>query len=261
MVAVAGGFLAWGAVFPTAAFFGRLPSECLGVTPELWNVPKFFVAMGMMLKLLEDKSQLVEEAHAREHAENLLLQKMSQISSRLLSSRDPFALCGDITRCDHQRQQLQARGAVYPRRRRTTLAGERQRRLAGGDQPPGRVARKGDLGQLPGAARSGMRVGNSSVIWIPGNWRGGAACARKRLPIVLCAHPADVAARRSGGRTVARERSRSVTELDRGRNCQAGNDGGRSCRDDGKHAAAQTVGAHGETWRRWGSWWRAWLTN
>ena len=95
VVAVAGGFFAWGAVFPMAALVGRFFPDA-GVTPELWNVPKFFVAIGMVLNLLEDKSRLVEEAHAREHAENQLLQKTSQISSRLLASRDPFALCGEI---------------------------------------------------------------------------------------------------------------------------------------------------------------------
>ena len=95
VVAVAGGFLAWGAVFPMAELVGRFFPDS-GVTPELWNVPKFFVAIGMVLNLLEDKSRLVEEAHAREHAENLLLQKTSQISSRLLASRDPYALCGEI---------------------------------------------------------------------------------------------------------------------------------------------------------------------
>ncbi len=96
VVAVAGGFLAWGAVFPMAALIARFFPN-VGVTPELWNVPKFFVAMGMVLNLLEDKSRQVEEAHAREHAENLLLQKTSQISSRLLASRDPYMLCSDIT--------------------------------------------------------------------------------------------------------------------------------------------------------------------
>ncbi len=95
VVVVAGGFLAWGAVFPVAtALEHYLPH--LQVNPELWNVPKFFVAMGMILKLLEDKSNQVEKARAREHAENLLLQKMSQISSRLLTSRDPASVCGEI---------------------------------------------------------------------------------------------------------------------------------------------------------------------
>ena len=48
------GLIAWSAVFPSATF-----CQHLGITsrisPEFWNVPKYFVAFGMMLILLEEE--------------------------------------------------------------------------------------------------------------------------------------------------------------------------------------------------------------
>ena len=34
----------------------------LKINPELWNTPKFFVAFGMILTLLEDKSEFLRSA-------------------------------------------------------------------------------------------------------------------------------------------------------------------------------------------------------
>lgn len=95
VIAVSGGFLAWGAVFPVGALFDHyLPK--LQMNPELWNVPKYFVAFGMVLTLLEDKSRIIEQSSTREHAENLLLQRLSHITSRLLAGKDPAALCKEV---------------------------------------------------------------------------------------------------------------------------------------------------------------------
>jgi two-component system NtrC family sensor kinase len=95
VVAVAGGFVAWGAVFPVGALVQHF-YPALVVNGELWNVPKFFVAIGMVLTALEDQSLLVEHARARERAENLMLHRLSQISSRLIAGRDPATLCEEI---------------------------------------------------------------------------------------------------------------------------------------------------------------------
>ena len=95
VAAVAGGFVAWGAVFPVGALVQHF-YPALVVNGELWNVPKFFVAIGMVLTALEDQSLLVEHARARERAENLMLHRLSQISSRLIAGRDPSTLCGEI---------------------------------------------------------------------------------------------------------------------------------------------------------------------
>lgn len=96
VIVVSAGFLCWGAVFPVATALSVYMPK-LQVNPELWNVPKFFVAFGMVLALLEDKSYIIGQAHERERAENRLLQSLSQISSRLLAGKDPAALCQEIT--------------------------------------------------------------------------------------------------------------------------------------------------------------------
>jgi two-component system, NtrC family, sensor kinase len=96
VIAVSGGFLCWGAVFPCGALMDHfLPA--LKVNPELWNVPKFFVAFGMVLALIEDKSRIIEDARLREHSENRLMQRLSEVTSRLLAGKDPAELCEEIT--------------------------------------------------------------------------------------------------------------------------------------------------------------------
>ena len=94
--AVVVGYVAWGAVFPIATAMQHY-FPALNVNPELWNVPKFFVAIGMVLTLVEDQSLLLGLANARSNKENLLLQRLSQISSRLISGREPTTVCNEIT--------------------------------------------------------------------------------------------------------------------------------------------------------------------
>ena len=96
VITVTGGFVAWGAVFPAGALLAHYAPK-LQVNPELWNVPKFFVAFGMILALIEDKSGVIERANERERAANRLLLQLSQITSRLLAGSDPADLCGEIT--------------------------------------------------------------------------------------------------------------------------------------------------------------------
>ena len=96
VITVTGGFVAWGAVFPAGALLAHYTPK-LQVNAELWNVPKFFVAFGMILALIEDKSGVIERANERERAANRLLLQLSQITSRLLAGSDPADLCGEIT--------------------------------------------------------------------------------------------------------------------------------------------------------------------
>ncbi|MFY9805508.1 MAG: ATP-binding protein [Candidatus Acidiferrales bacterium] len=96
VLAVAGGFLAWGAVFPTGALLDHIAPKLL-LNPELWNVPKFFVAFGMILTLIEDKSRVIEQSRERERAANKLLVQISQITSRLLAGSDPASLASEVT--------------------------------------------------------------------------------------------------------------------------------------------------------------------
>ena len=48
------GFIAWGSVFPIGMFL-QLNSPSTIVESETWNIPKYFVAVGMILTLLEDQ--------------------------------------------------------------------------------------------------------------------------------------------------------------------------------------------------------------
>jgi diguanylate cyclase (GGDEF)-like protein len=48
------GFITWGAVFPISMFL-QLYSRSTIVESETWNIPKYFVAVGMILTLLEDQ--------------------------------------------------------------------------------------------------------------------------------------------------------------------------------------------------------------
>ena len=95
VVTSAGGFLLWGAVFP----LGRLLdvwAPTLKINPELWNTPKFFVAFGMILTLLEDKSEFLRSAGRREQKLNHQLQKFAGITSRLLTGVEVNSVCNEI---------------------------------------------------------------------------------------------------------------------------------------------------------------------
>jgi two-component system, NtrC family, sensor kinase len=94
VIAVAAGFVAWGAIYPLGlVFYSLAPNKPVHL--DFWNLPRFLVALGMVLTLLEDKSVAIEEARARAEAESLFLQRLSQITSRLLAGNDPAALCGE----------------------------------------------------------------------------------------------------------------------------------------------------------------------
>lgn len=95
VVTSAGGFLLWGAVFPVGQMMSTWAPN-LKVNPELWNTPKFFVAFGMILTLLEDKSEFLRSAGRREQKLNHQLQKFAGITSRLLSGVDVNSVCNEI---------------------------------------------------------------------------------------------------------------------------------------------------------------------
>lgn len=95
VVTSAGGFLLWGAVFPVGQMMDVWAPN-LKINPELWNTPKFFVAFGMILTLLEDKSEFLRSAGRREQKLNRQLQKFSSITSRLLSGVEINSVCGEM---------------------------------------------------------------------------------------------------------------------------------------------------------------------
>jgi len=84
ILTVAAGFFCWGAVFPVAMALARF-APTLNVPPELWNTPKMFVAFGMILAIVEDKSESIEVMQRKERTLNRELERFSAITSRLLS--------------------------------------------------------------------------------------------------------------------------------------------------------------------------------
>jgi len=95
VVTSAGGFLLWGAVFPLG-YFVAVHFPDLKLNPELWNTPKFFVAFGMILTLLEDKSHFLAAAQRRERNANEQMQRFAGVTSRLLSGVDPLLAAQEI---------------------------------------------------------------------------------------------------------------------------------------------------------------------
>jgi len=89
------GFLTWGAVFPVGMLIDHF-APGVNVPPELWNVPKMFVAFGMILAMVEDKSESIEAMQHKERALNRQLERFSAITSQLLSGVDVDLLCAEI---------------------------------------------------------------------------------------------------------------------------------------------------------------------
>jgi two-component system, NtrC family, sensor kinase len=95
VIASASGFLLWGASFTLQSLVPVWPA--LHFSQELWNTPRFLVVLGMMLTLLEDKSEFLKSARARESEINRQLQRFAGITSGLLTGVDVNSLCQEIT--------------------------------------------------------------------------------------------------------------------------------------------------------------------
>lgn len=92
---ITGGFFCWGAVFPIGLLIDRLAPNA-NIPGELWNTPKLFVAFGMILAVVEDKSESMARMQARTAALSLQLQRFSAITSRLLNGTGADSLCPEI---------------------------------------------------------------------------------------------------------------------------------------------------------------------
>jgi signal transduction histidine kinase len=95
VVTMVGGFLCWGAVFPVGMLLDQFAPN-LHVPAELWNTPKLFVAFGMILAMVEDKSESIELMQRKERALNDQLERFSAITSQLLGGAAVDQLCGEI---------------------------------------------------------------------------------------------------------------------------------------------------------------------
>ncbi len=90
------GFIGWAAISPLGHFAHYLP-----MGPELqsnlWNLPKFVVAIGMIVTLLEDERIVVEEARERERLMSQQMRRFADLTSHLFSGADVSEVCAQIT--------------------------------------------------------------------------------------------------------------------------------------------------------------------
>lgn len=89
------GFFCWGAVFPIIFLASRMAPHLL-LPAAIWDTPELFVAFGMILAVVEDKSHAIRGMENREAALNRQLQRFSAIAARLLSTADPETICPEI---------------------------------------------------------------------------------------------------------------------------------------------------------------------
>ena len=102
-VTVVFGLLAWAAVFPAAEFCNHL-GIIARISPEFWNVPKYFVAFGMILILLEE--EILAANHQANHDRLTALPNRSWLEDELRSTLQTASergtqvalLCLDIDR-------------------------------------------------------------------------------------------------------------------------------------------------------------------
>jgi two-component system, NtrC family, sensor kinase len=95
MLTIAGGFFCWGAVFPLGLLIDRLAPNLI-IPGELWNTPKFFVAFGMILAVVEDKSESIAGMQHKAAELNRQLERFSALTSQLLGGGRPDTVCPAI---------------------------------------------------------------------------------------------------------------------------------------------------------------------
>jgi two-component system, NtrC family, sensor kinase len=95
VVTISIGFFCWGAVFPILYITGRLAPHLI-IPSAYWDTPKLFVAFGMILAVVEDKSHAIAGMQRRAARINCQLERFSAITTRLLESAAPEAICQEI---------------------------------------------------------------------------------------------------------------------------------------------------------------------
>jgi signal transduction histidine kinase len=95
VLTIAIGFFCWGAVFPILYITGRLAPHLI-IPSAYWDTPKLFVAFGMILAVVEDKSHAIAGMQRRAARLNRQLEGFSAITTRLLDSPAPDAICPEV---------------------------------------------------------------------------------------------------------------------------------------------------------------------
>ena len=158
------GFVLWGMVFPVSHWvFLHAPN--LKISPELWNTPKFFVAFGMILTLLEEKSGVLQSAIEREHKVNQQMQKFAGITSRLLTGVDVSSLSYEIATAIVQTSTFRRASIVLSTDGRTLyLAGYAGMEEAAVEQIKENCARRWQMEDMEELFRMGTRLGGASRL-------------------------------------------------------------------------------------------------
>jgi signal transduction histidine kinase len=162
VVTAAAGFLLWGLVFPVS-FLQQHEWPNLVLNPELWNVPKYFVAFAMILTLLEEKSRVLEEARMREHAANLQLQRFAGVTSQLVSGVDVQSFCDKIAAAISETSNFQRAGILLCNDDRSLYVAGCHGASEKDTDKLKMLCASWDLHKLAGLCAVGERIGLSSV--------------------------------------------------------------------------------------------------
>jgi two-component system, NtrC family, sensor kinase len=95
ILTIAGGFFSWGASFPIRVLADRFTPHLI-IPAELWHTPKLLVALGMILAVVEDKSESIARMQHKAEGLNRQLERFSAITSRLLSGAELDTICPEI---------------------------------------------------------------------------------------------------------------------------------------------------------------------
>jgi len=95
VLTIAAGFITWGAAFPIGLLIDRL-TPSLRIPGELWNAPQLFVAFGMILAVVEDKSESIAGMQHKADRLDRRLARFSAITSRLLGGAELNTICPAI---------------------------------------------------------------------------------------------------------------------------------------------------------------------
>ena len=183
-IAVSAGFLCWGAVFPIGALVDYLLPK-LQINPEIWNVPKFFVAFGMILAVLEQKSRIVEESSAREHEENALMARFSRITSRLLTGQDLRPICQEIAEALTQAASFRAAAVVVASEDATLSVAGVSGRSAEDSKRFENVPASLTAGRIGELCAAGEKLESNSFKVSPGTLSAGKGSSQSEIVIPL----------------------------------------------------------------------------
>ena len=101
------GLFAWAVVFPVFYFLLPAKQNVVDAAIALANLPKFWVAIGMIVTLLEDKSHTAQLAEAQERATREQILRFFYVTSKLLSGADVAGFCDEIAEVITQSSNFQ----------------------------------------------------------------------------------------------------------------------------------------------------------